>query len=64
MKNLEIMGVQEMNSQEMKKVDGGLWPALAALATLVLTVIALADEVKDYVDGVAQGFNETSNYHN
>ena len=26
MKNLGTMGVQEMNTQEMKKVDGGFFP--------------------------------------
>jgi lactobin A/cerein 7B family class IIb bacteriocin len=32
MKNLEIMGVQEMDASEMKNVDGGFIAAMIAIA--------------------------------
>ncbi|MBN2648660.1 MAG: hypothetical protein JXR50_02855 [Prolixibacteraceae bacterium] len=50
MKNLEIMGVQEMDAMEMKSVDGGEPVSLLVLASagaivgLALGWIALCDE--------------------
>ncbi len=47
MKNLELIGVQEMNTQEMREVDGGLpfWQAvggfLITLALVILIVVLL-----------------------
>jgi lactobin A/cerein 7B family class IIb bacteriocin len=32
MKNLENYGVQEMNTQEVKEVEGGIWPIIAVWA--------------------------------
>lgn len=56
MKNFKEMGVQEMNTQEMSKVDGGLaW-------YIVLGVVAsgwtLAKELYSYSKGVVNGFTE------
>ncbi len=42
MKNLENYGVQEMNTEEITKVNGGSWPA--RLAMLVLQLVAYDNE--------------------
>lgn len=49
MKNLEIMGVQEMNASEMKDADGGwLWIA-------VCVGVYLYNNWDDYKAGYAEG---------
>lgn len=56
MKNFKEMGVQEMNTQEMKKVDGGLaWYIVLGAVAAGWTI---AKELYSYGKGVVNGFTE------
>lgn len=52
MKNLEIIpGLQEMNAQEMKEIDGGgVWKSIIKLAEY----IGLTDMALDMYDGFSE----------
>lgn len=57
MKNLNLndFGVQEMNAEEMRKTDGGLfWEALA-----IALIISAIDNFGDIREGFADGYNGT-----
>jgi lactobin A/cerein 7B family class IIb bacteriocin len=46
MKNLELMGVQEMDAVEMKNVDGGIAPIIGAF--IIVRVISALTIKKAY----------------
>lgn len=52
MKNSELTtyGVAELNAQEMEKVNGGFWGALAAAVAAYL-IISSIEYPEDFVDG-------------
>lgn len=49
------MGVQEMNTQEMQKVDGGL---IWLVASRVAALLGIGYAIDDFVDGFVEGFDE------
>ena len=47
MKNLELMGVQEMDASEMSNVDGGVLGAI--LAAIAIAAWGIGNVVKDVI---------------
>jgi len=50
MKNLETMGVQEMNAEEMKEENGGIWQYVVAYI-LIEALINPSAHIQAFKDG-------------
>ncbi len=60
MKNLNQMGVHEMNTQEMQKVDGGLpWYAVMALGWVGHLIYESINDWEENVNEFHKGYADT-----
>lgn len=59
---LSSLGVQEMNSQEMQKTDGGIWPIFAA-ALLGAGAMEIIGNWDEFEQGLAEGWQAGSLNH-
>ena len=57
MNNLEELGVQELNAAEMKKINGGIWGALAwVVSTLAIASLDSPDDFKEGYESVRKNY--------
>ncbi len=62
--DLSACGVQEMEVEDMKKVDGGICGILEGVAIglgILCGVAYIYDNAGDFLDGVSEGYNDQQN---
>jgi len=59
MKNLDLMGVQELDAKEIMETDGGLFGIddIIIGGLVVGATISLANNFGDFLDGISDGWN-------